>query len=98
MSYLSGGLIFAYLYYQTRVIPPKSDIYTSSLVFFGAIILENWPKCTSRGHVSRKSIEKLFYLQTIEIEQYLFMIDMISSKTDDTQVDIFELAYQYSLL
>jgi len=39
MSYFSGALVFAYLYHQTRVIPPKSDIYTSSLVFFGAIIL-----------------------------------------------------------
>ena len=98
MSYISGPLIFAFLYRQTRVIPPKSDIYTSSLVFFGAIILQNWSHCIKIAHTKRRSSKKLFYIEAIDIEKYLFMIDMISNKEDNQQIDIFELAYQYSLL
>ena len=98
MSYLSGALIFAYRYHQTRTIPPKGDIYASCLVFFGAMILENCSSCLESARTSRKSTKKLFYIQAIDVEKYLFMIEMISNKTDQKQVDIFELSYQYSIL
>jgi hypothetical protein len=98
ISYLSGGLIFAYFYHQTRVIPPKSDLYTSGLVFFGAMILENWSKGIETVRVKRKSSKTLFHIKEIHIEKYFFMIDMICDKKGEEQVDIFELAYQYSLL